>query len=33
MRTRIVLLGAQTVALGLTVALLVVPASARLHHA
>jgi hypothetical protein len=33
MRTRIVLLGAQTVALGLTVAFLVVPASALLLHA
>jgi hypothetical protein len=33
MRTRIMLLGAQTVALGLTVAFLVVPASALLLHA
>jgi hypothetical protein len=33
MRTRIALLGAQTVALGLTVAFLVVPASALLLHA
>ena len=33
MRTRLVLLGAQTVALGLTVAFLMVPASALLLHA